>query len=250
MLYPGNGKPLFEQFIDIIQQKIISGEYKPGQQLPSERDLAELYGLSRVTIRNAINNMVAEGILTRRHRKGTYVANKKIEHSLGQLIGLIEELAQKHMDIEITVLESGIVPVPQSILNKLSIQNDTKVYKVARLVSTGKEPLAIDYGYLPSNIFYLMPEYDPKTGMIYTMLEKRGYKISTADQIIRADSPAPPEAARLGVSPSSPVLVLERTVYVEGGGPITYSKTIYRADRYEYDVTLKRYPVALDAIPE
>ncbi|MDL2229016.1 GntR family transcriptional regulator [Treponema sp. OttesenSCG-928-L16] len=250
MLYPGNGKPLFEQFIDIIQQKILTGEYKPGQQLPSERDLAQIYGLSRVTIRNAINNMVAEGVLTRRHRKGTYVANKKIEHSLGQLIGLIEELAQRHMDIEIRVLENAIVPAPPSILKKLSIQNDTKAYKVARLVSTGKEPLAIDYGYLPSNVAYLMPEYNPKTGMIYTMLEKRGYKISTADQIIRAESPSAKEASLLKILPSSPVLVLERTVYVEGGGPITYSRTIYRADRYEYDVTLKRYPVALDVIPE
>jgi GntR family transcriptional regulator len=249
VLYPGNGKPLFEQLKDVIIQKITSGEYNPGECLPSERDLAQLYGVSRVTIRIALSDLVNDGILLKKHGKGTYVASKKIEHSLGSLIGVVEELEMQHLNTSVIIHEKSFCKVSSEKCKKMNLADESIMLKVVRHVMVDNKPFAIDYTYLPESIAYLLDGYDLSKDVIYRILEKYGYKITTAEQTISAENPTPNEAGIIGIKVSSPVLVLNRVTYVEGNIPILYNKTIYQADRYQYGLSLKRYPIGLDSIP-
>jgi len=86
VLYPGSAKPLYKQLKDVLKQKITAGEFKPGEALPGERQLMETYGVSRVTVRQAIAELVNEGLLYRQHGKGTFIAPKRIERPLARLL--------------------------------------------------------------------------------------------------------------------------------------------------------------------
>ncbi len=241
MLYPGNGKPLFEQLRELIVNKITSGEYKPGEKLPSERALSEMYNISRLTVRLALSDLVNDGMLIKKQGKGTFVANKPIQHSLGGLIGAVEELAHIHVDMEVRILKKEICSVSAEILRKMNNKLDKTMLLISRLVIVDGVPLALDYAYLPNSVAHFMDNVDLTKDVIYLVLEKCGFKITTAVQTIGAENPLREEAELLGIKTTAPVLALDRITSVEGDIPILYSKTIYRADRYQYNMSLKRH---------
>lgn len=241
MLYPGNGKALFEQLKDAIVQKITEGEYLEGNKLPSERQLSEMYNISRVTVRQTLNQLVQDGIITKKHGKGNFVAQKKIENKLDSLIGFVEEFSIRNMKCVVSVLKEEYVPVSTEVGSAMQVDKGTMMLMVVRQIFVDNQSLGLDYTYVPKNIAYLLDGMDYKKDILYRVLEKNGYKLSTADQVITADKLTPMEAAILKKKAGSPALVINRVAYVEGGHPIIYSKTVYLADRYQYKLTLKRH---------
>jgi GntR family transcriptional regulator len=243
MLYPGNGKPLFGQLKDLISQWIDTGELKTGDKLPSERTLSENYTISRITVRQALNDLVKEGAITKRHGKGYYVAPpRKIEYHLDSLLGFIEEFSIKKMKCEITILRREFVAPQEEVRAALGIRDNAKVFLLTRLIIVEDEPLGIDYTYLPANVARLLEGMSLDNSILYQFFEKNGFKLMTADQWISAEKPTRKEAGLLGRKESDPVLVIYRNTRVEGDVVLDHSRTVYRADRYRYFVTLKRYP--------
>ncbi|SMB99795.1 transcriptional regulator, GntR family [Thermanaeromonas toyohensis ToBE] len=243
MLYPGSSKPLHEQLKDILKQKIIEGEFKPGEALPGERQLMHTYGVSRVTVRQAIGELVSEGLLYRQHGRGTFVAPRRIERPLAYLLGVAEELILEGLKVGIKVLEAGRQdPLPE-IRQQLRLKEGEQVFHVLRLIMTGPEPLLLDFSFFPSVIGQILKDIDLSKDLIYTHLELYGYKISHGVQWISAGRASQEEAQYLQCKKGSPVLVVRRITYVEGELPISVSRTVYRADRYEYRVNLYRYPL-------
>jgi len=246
MLYAGNGKALFIQLKDLILQWIETGELKPNDQLPSERVLSDDYHISRVTVRQALNELVQTGAITKRHGKGYFVAPPpKIEYRLDGLLGFIEEFDIKKMKCEISFLRREFINPPVKVREALDMQNNDKVFLLTRLIVVEGEPLAIDYTYLPANVARLLDGMSLDNSILYRVFEKNNYKLTTADQWISAGKPTAEEAALLGKKHSDPVLIITRKTRVEGDAVLDYSRTIYRADRYSYFVTLKRYPHVL-----
>ncbi|MFZ7131842.1 MAG: GntR family transcriptional regulator [Eubacteriales bacterium] len=243
MLYPGNGKPLFEQLRDAIIQKITEGEYLQEDKLPSERQFAEKYNISRVTVRQALNQLVQEGVIIKKQGKGNFVAVKKIENKLDSLLGFVEEFSIKNRKCEVAILKKEYVIASPEISSAMKIDEDAKMLMVVRQIFVDNQSLGLDYTYVPNNVAYLLEGLDYKKDILYRVLEKNGFKLSTADQIITADILNPEEARLLKQTTASPVLVINRVAYVEGGHPIVYSKTVYLADRYQYKLTLKRDPI-------
>ena len=243
MLYAGNGKALFIQLKDLILQRIDSGELKPNDKLPSERALSEDYRISRVTVRQALNDLVQGGTITKRHGKGYFVASpEKIEYRLDSLLGFIEEFAIKKMKCETSILRREFIDPPGAVREVLDIRNNEKVFLLTRLIVVEGEPLAIDYTYLPPNVASLLDGMNLDNGILYRIFEKNNYKLTTADQWISAGKPTAEEAGLLGKKKGEPVLIICRKTRVEGNAVLDYSRTIYRADRYSCFVTLKRYP--------
>ncbi|MGI9862366.1 GntR family transcriptional regulator [Moorella naiadis] len=242
MLYPGSAKPLYEQLKDILKQKITAGELQPGAALPGERHLMDTYGVSRVTVRQAIAELVNEGLLYRHHGKGTFVAPQRIERPLARLLGVAEELTLEGMEVKIQVLQKGFQEATPEIRRELQLSEDEAVFGVTRLITTTGQPLLLDASYFPPAIGRLIQNMDLSKDLIYTQLELYGYKISNGRQRISVDRASQEEAQYLQCRSGSPILVVKRTTYVEGGLPIDYSRAIYRGDRYEYHVDLQRHP--------
>lgn len=241
MLYPGSAKPLYEQLKDIILDRIHSGELKQGSSVPGERMIADMYKVSRATVRQAIGELVNDGVLYTQHGKGTFVATQKIERPLARLLGVAEEISLEEFDVNIKPIRSGFVDAGSEVLKNLGLSNDNKVYLNCRLITANNQPLFIDYTYVPQAVGHIIDKCDMTRDIFYNILEVCGYKISYAEQTISADSVTTEDAKYLDYTPGRPVLILKRTTYVEGDRPIIYSKTIYRADRYEYKINLKRH---------
>jgi GntR family transcriptional regulator len=240
ILYSGCAKPLYEQMKKIIIQKINSGEYLPEQSLPGERVLMKQFGVSRITIRQAIGDLVNEGILYRRHGKGTYVANKRIERPLARLLGIAEELAAENRDIAIRLLESGVRVPTAEIGQALGLNPLESVFMVKRLVITEQIPLLIIYDYFPDAIKYVFESCMLDRDIFYAQLEACGYKIGHGEQRIGAGAANQDEAHHLKYQKGAPVLVVRRTTFDTNHTPLAYSHITYRGDRYEYFITLKR----------
>ena len=245
MVYAGNGKALFMQLKDMITQWIDTGELKPGDKLPSERVLSENYRISRVTVRSALHELVQAGNITKRHGKGYFVApQRKIEYRLDSLMGFIEEFDVKKLRCETSCFHREFISPPEEVRSAFGMQASEKVFLLSRLIIVNGEPLGIDYTYLPVNVARLLDGMNLDNSILYRIFEKNDYKLTTADQWISAEKPTPAEAEMLGKKPGDPILVIYRKTRVEGDAVLDYSRTLYRADRYQYFVTLKRYPQA------
>ena len=242
MVYAGNGKALFMQLKDIIALWIDSGELKPNDKLPSERALSENYRISRVTVRNALYELVQSGIITKCHGKGYFVSPpRKIEYKLDSLMGFIEEFAVKKRKCETSCFHHEYIKPPMEVRSAFDMRANEKVFLLSRLITVDGEPLGIDYTYLPANVARLLDGMNLDNSILYRIFEKNDYKLATADQWIGAEKPTAAESEMLCKRPGDPVLAIYRKTRVEGGAVLDYSRTIYRADRYQYFITLKRY---------
>jgi len=240
MLDNGSSMPLYEQLYVQIINRINNKELLPGDVLPGERRLSEMYNVSRVTIRQAINQLINDGYLKSVQGKGTYVLKRKIQNRLGSLIGVAEELANEFESIRIKVL-SHEESIPEAYIAKhLSIGVDEKVFKLVRLISIDQEPIVLNQAYLNTSFRHIYELLDLRKDIIYYALERFGYKIVDADQTIKAAKPEYNEVEPLCIQKDDSVLVIERTTFLENKSPIIYEKSVYRSDMYEYSINLRR----------
>jgi GntR family transcriptional regulator len=160
---------------------------------------------------------------------------------LAQLLGVVEELAREGFSADINVIGVG-TKVPNDVIRRQLKLNETEnVFAISRLIFANQQPLALDHSYFTQTIGQLLGNTDLSRDLIYTQLELYGYKISHGEQSISAGRASQEEAKYLLCQVNSPVLVVKRTTFVEGGLPIDYSVSIYRGDRYQYHVDLKRH---------
>lgn len=241
MLFPGSSKPLYIQLRDILQQKIHDREFRPGDALPGERQLMEEYSVSRVTVRQAIAELVREGQILRRHGKGNFISEPKLELPQARLLGIAEELQLRNLEPILEVMETGFEAPSQTLIEKLNL-NQQQVYKVVRLISFYDGPALIDFSYFPQTIGKQLEGMNFSQDLIYLQLERFGYKISHGSQSLGAKLLSVEEAKLLNCKEGEPGLVAERITFVQGDTPIQYSHTVYRADQYHYQVYLQRRP--------
>lgn len=240
MIYHGITKSLYMQVRDTLVAQIESGEYSPGDALPGERLLAEMFDVSRVTIRKSIGNMVEEGYLIRSRGKETVVANRKVNHRLGALLGVVEELADTDSVLEVKVLNKRYEKVTPDICRHLSTVDTSEIYAFSRLIMKDRRPWVVNYSYVVHDIGEIVDSLDLRTGKVLETLEKAGYTISYAEQVISAGTCTKKEAELLDYMVTSPVLIIKRTTFLENGYPILYERSIYRADEYQYSIKLLR----------
>ena len=233
-------KPLYLQLSEILIDKIETEELSVGDELPGERILAEMYSISRVTVRKSIGKLVEEGYLKRSRGKVTKVARRKVNHHVGLLMGIFEELYDSESTITVKEIGKGYQEVTSSVKKQLLIADDEKVFGVTRVLNKDSVQLVVNYSYVPSEIGKLIETLDFSTAKVFTHLENCGYNISYGDEVITAGICNAEEEQYLDYKLGNPVLIINRTSYLENGYPILYEKSIYRGDKYQYGIRLQR----------
>ncbi|MCX8130978.1 MAG: GntR family transcriptional regulator [Clostridia bacterium] len=240
MIFHGISKLLYLQIRDVLVEQIESGKLSPGDALPGERTMAEMFDVSRVTIRKCIGNMVEEGYLIRSRGKETIVASRKVSHRLGTLLGVVEELSEANKTIKVKVLYKGYEKITTDIRNHLNTEDNAQVYAFSRLIFCDDKPLVVNYSHVLQDIGKLVESLDLESDRVFQHLENCGYNVSYAEQMISAGICNKKEAELLNYKVGQPVIVIKRTTFLENGYPILYEKSTYRGEEYQYSIKLLR----------
>ncbi|MDB5080427.1 MAG: GntR family transcriptional regulator [Chloroflexi bacterium] len=233
--------PRYYQLKEIIRQKVTGGQWAPGTPIPSERELCEQYGLSRMTARQSITELVNEGYLYREQGKGTFVAQPKITQQLIQLTGFTEDMEARAKHPATQVLKHEMVPADAVVATALRIKPGQLLFRVQRLRLANGEPLAIETSLVNFiGCEHLMDE-DLEHESLYQILEKKyGQPPLEADQELEARLAGEEEARLLKIGKGDPVLHIHRTTYTDRNQPLEFAKSIYRGDKYRFYTRLNR----------
>ncbi|WP_081415000.1 phosphonate metabolism transcriptional regulator PhnF [Ectobacillus panaciterrae] len=232
--------PIYYQIQEWIKQKIEAGEWKSGDKIPSENELCDTFDVSRMTIRQAINNLVEQGYLYRKRGIGTFVQLPKVEQRLQGMTGFTEDMKARGMKPSSALLSFELVSASARVADKLHLEDGASVYEVRRIRLADDEPIAFETTYLSPLVVKEINE-DILQNSLYEHLEQKlGYKLLRATQTIEAAVAAEEEAPHLHISKRAPVLVVEQTSYAEDDVPLEYVKCIYRGDRYKFITNISR----------
>lgn len=242
MLAPGNGRPLFMQLKEIIVSKVRSGEYPLGSKLPSERELAETFGISRMTVRQTMNHLVSQQIVEKKPGKGNFVVDKLLENRLDSLLGFVEEFQLRQLDFKVKLHSSNFITANQQLSKDLQVPEGARVLEIIRTILFKDVIIGVDYTWVNESIGLLVNHLDLENLILYQFLEDAGYNIFKADQIITAKMPTEKEKKWLNIGDEA-LLVINRVATNESNGPLVASHTFYLTEYYHYNLTLLRYPV-------
>jgi GntR family transcriptional regulator len=231
--------PLYYQLRNALLQQIESGSLVPGDTLPTERELIDRFGVSRITVRQALNSLTADGLLYRQRGLGTFVRKNRIEQELSSLTGFSEEMLSRGLVPGTKLISAETVTADSPLAAKLSIAPGQKVFRMVRLRLADGEPMALDVSCVPADIGERLRREELEEAL-YTLLGRMGIELDWGDQAIQAAPADDLMAHYLGVKKGTPVLLMERVVSATDGRVTEYSRTAYRSDRYTYRVRLTR----------
>jgi GntR family transcriptional regulator len=231
--------PLYYQIEQMIKDMIDSDQLLPGQRAPSERELAETFGISRMTVRAAMSNLVADGYLYSVLGKGTFVASPKMHQNLLDLTSFTEDMRRRGLKPGARLLEMGISNEASSkVYRVLGLAEHEELIRIYRLRTADGEPMCLETSYLPRDLFPWLFEEDLESGSLYRALESRGIELTRAEEQLEATVVRETESQLLTVPVGYPALLRERSTYTTNDKPIEYVKSLYRGDRYQFSVTL------------
>jgi GntR family transcriptional regulator len=229
--------PLYYQLAEGIRARIRSGALPTGSQLPAERDLAERVGISRMTARQALADLVRSGDLAVRQGVGTFIAVPKLTHDALQLLGFTEEMERLAGRVCSRVIEQRVVVPSTAIAAALNLGPGEETVRIIRLRSAGEAPLLLETSYIPRAICPGLEREELGSRSLYALLELRyGHRPSVARQTIEATSASAFESELLAVAEDAPMLVLQGVTTTDGGLPVEWFQAIYRADRVKIAV--------------
>jgi GntR family transcriptional regulator len=238
--------PLYHQLKQIVRGEIEQGIYKPGDRLPSEPELMQRYNVSRITVRQAFTELEHEGVVVRRHGKGTYVAEPRIEQDLVRLTDFVEDMELAGLAPSSQVLtfahEAAVVKVAEA----LKLHPGDEVIRIDRLRLADEQPIAYDATWLPLRFGMLLSREMLAHETIYHILETR-YSIPVEEGTfhITASTATPEQAKVLHITSGAALLLIQRISCTTGSLPVYVQERYYRPDRVSYRVTLRRQRDAL-----
>ena len=238
---PTLSTPLYAQVEAVLASNIADGALPPGSQLPTEASLIERFGVSRPTVRQAIQNLVNRGLVEIRRGKGTFVTQPKITQELTELSGFVEDMQALGRHPTARVLDKQVVPASKIVAQQLALAAGSFVVRIQRVRLADGVPVSFDETYLPREIGEKIITNDLEVEPIFSLLEQK-YKLPLveAEYRLEAVSAEPVVAAALGIDLGSPLFVIERTSYCAGNQPIDYEKLYYRGDMIRFVTRLAR----------
>ena len=223
-----------------LRQEIQSGRWKVGQQIPSEPELSETFGVSRGTVRKAIEQLTNEGMLRKEQGRGTFVvsAMPRLRKSLDWLASFTEQLREEGIKPSTEVLEAGLVPAGQArgrIIEGFGLSRTDEVVYIRRLRRGNDVPFAIQTVYLqPERCPGILDEGVDLTRLFHLYAERYDTHIAFGDEIIRVAAAGEEEAALLEIAPGDPVVIRDRISADQEGYPFEVLYSVDRGDRFEY----------------
>lgn len=233
--------PLYLQLQRRLIHAMAQGALPPGASLPAERDIAAMTGLSRVTVRKAIEALVASGQLVQKRGSGTYVAPRveRLEQALSLLTSFTEDMARRGKSVESHWISRSIQPPTPEEVMALGLGAGDRVARLERVRRSDGVPLAIERASIPTQV---LPDPGAVGTSLYAMLETLGQRPVRAVQRISAANLGPRDAELLGVAPGAAGLKIERIGYLASGQVVEFTRSLYRGDAYDFAVELKLAP--------
>lgn len=238
---PVSPLPLYFQVMTAIRENILTGEWAPGTQIPGELDLAQRLGVSVITIRQALGQLVHEGFIRREKAKGTFVNWKgPVRESANLEVAADDLVTLDRASTSFKLISIEQVPPPKEIQEKLLIEADEKVTRIVRIRLSQGHPLAHVVSYVPFRIGSRIPEKQLVAAPLPIIIETvAAINITEVKHAIAARLSDEEVARHLDISPGSPVLLVQRD-YLHRKETILRSVGFYRSDLFSYRLTLKR----------
>lgn len=225
--------PLHIQLKEMIHQQVLGGQLAVGEQLPSEREYCEQFGISRTTVRRAMADLLNEGFICTMVGKGTFVASPPIKEEIQPLSSFTEDMLRRGRSPSSLILKAEIQNADDEQAARLKIPRGAEVVVLHRLRLTDDFPVAIQRSWLPHHLCPNLLQYDFSTCSLFSILrEKYGLKLSYADTGINAALASPEDCRLLKISPPLALLVSEQTTYLENRTIIEYTHSFFRGDQY------------------
>jgi GntR family transcriptional regulator len=230
---------LYHQLREVLLNKIKSNEWPVNSQIPSERELCETFGVSRITVRKALSELEREGYLYRKQGKGTFVTSPKIEQRLSRFYSFSEEIRKMGYVPSSKILDFTVMQADKNIAANLQIESGVDVYSLRRIRLANEEPFAIENSFIPCVVCPgLSAEEIAVRGLYGAMRLNYGLIANQAVETFEAVSITADEALHLTVAENAPGLLLERVTY-SNMVIVEYCRSIIRGDRYKYRIVLK-----------
>lgn len=237
-VHRSNKIPLYHQVAMLLRTELAEGRFEVGAQIPPEHDLMQRFAVSRITIRQAIDSLVQEGVLIRKQGRGTFVLEAPRRNTITELAGTLDAIETLGESTDVRLLGAAFVACPARIAQAFKIaEPESTILKVERVRSSNGEP----FEHLTN---WVAPEWASRVNLdelkhksLVSVLKRLGAQLDSADQIISATLASPEVSECLGSPIGSPLLQGQR-VYYGGGVPIMVLESLYRPDRYAYRVRL------------
>jgi GntR family transcriptional regulator len=233
---PRATSPLYLQMVERIAAAIGCGRLKDGEALPAERILSERLDVSRTTVRKALDELTARGLITSRQGSGNFVA-AHLEQPLAGLSSFSEDMRARGRRPSFVWVERGLfAPSPEELI-ALALGSGEQVARFVRVRLADDEPLAIERAAIAARD---LPEPEAVATSLYAALRTRGLEPVRALQHLRASAVGVEDAQRLGIPPGSPVMATVRHGYLADGRPVEFTRSVYRGDRYDFVAEMRR----------
>ncbi|MGW3495639.1 GntR family transcriptional regulator [Streptomyces sp. NPDC001020] len=229
-------RPKYERVADELARQ--ARQLQPHDTLPSERDLMQQLGVSRITVRRAIELLGRRGLVYQVHGSGTFVADPDVVTKTLRLTSFTEDMEQRGLTPSTRVLSTQVAPADAEVARSLRIDPGVEVLVLERLRLADGQPMALESVHLPPlGIDWKI--IDP-TSSLYAQMESIGVSVERASQTIEAVNLHPEQAHALDQPVGAAALRVTRVSYTQPGLPVELAQTIYRGDRYDYDVVISR----------
>jgi GntR family transcriptional regulator len=232
--------PLYHQLYEILRSKIVDGLWPPGTMIPPESELCTAYEVSQITVRQALDNLVSDGLIYRQRGRGSFVSQPAIETNLSRIVSFTEDMLSRGYEPASQVFFSEEVPAEPAIAHRLQVEPGEALAQLNRLRFADRQPLSVEraslvHQYCPG---VLAGDYESNS-LRAALLADYGLKLVRAEQTIRALNASQELAALLSIAPGDPLLGIERVSFAPPNIPVEYLQIFYRADRYVLHVELQ-----------
>jgi len=238
----GLNKPLYVRIQEYIAELILSGKLTPETKIQSEREFSEELGVSRMTVRRALTELVSEGLLERRHGSGTYVAKPRVTYESNELINYIQAMEQRNIASASQLLEFDEIAASRRLAEQLDVEIGDSLYRVVMLRFANRVPVILERVFFPCSRCPNLEEWDlEKTSLFDLLVNVYGADLARVSQTVEAIAANETIAQQLRVSEGFPLLKLDRTIYnATNNKPIEYSQDYFRCDyaRIHMDIEL------------
>ena len=226
--------PLYFQIRQYLLDQIRSEELKPGDAVPSEQAISARFGVSRMTVRQALKSLADLGVIYSQRGKGTFVAGNKLEKSFRQVLSFTEEMAARGSKPSSKVLRFVVEEADQAAANALQVSLGEKLISLRRLRLADSVPMGIEWSRIPLSLCPdLMQRFQPNSSLYQLLSRHYGIKVAVTDEVAEAAVANAEEAHLLQIPKRAPVLLFSRISYVESGRTVEYVTSVYRGDRYK-----------------
>ena len=230
--------PLYLQLMDDFIKKIDTAELSVDEKLPSERELCDIYDLSRITVRQALQELEREGYIYKLHGKGTFVSPMSYNQNLIKLYSFTEEMKKMGKTPTTQVLSFREIALDERLANKMNLVPLNEAYQIVRLRLADNEPLMYETSYVPKKIFPSLTEQDLKERPMYDVfLQDYQTGVTKAVERFSATSVRKEEAEHLNLTADHPAMLIKRFAYHDDE-LIEYTISVARGDKFDYTVEL------------